>query len=157
MSANTVNDASTHNALTLVGRDGWGDIVSSPADILRAAAVYLTDHGWHQGDLYADLTVSCPAADVTGAIRAVVYGYPYPRPVLDGRLGWHVDMALATLADTFDPTDPEIPLLSWLEYAGHAVSAWNDDLQQTRDNVVIALLIAADHYDAAPRTRGDRR
>lgn len=161
MTANTVNITLTPNgfsdAVTLVARDEYGDIVASPADILRVTAGYLTDHGWHQGDLYADLTVPCPAADVTGAIRAVVYGYPVTRPVLDGRLGWHVDMAIAALADTFDDSDPEVPLLSWLDYAGHAVTAWNDDHNQTRDRVLVALLIAADHYDNCSRTRGEQR
>lgn len=141
----------------LLARDEAGDLTGTPADTLRAAAGYLTDYGWHQGDLYADLSVSCPPADVTGAIRAVVYGYPNDEPVLDGRLGWYVDIALATLAETF--TFPEndlvddLTLLSWLEYAGHAVSAWNDDRDQTADKVIVYMLITADQYDANDRTR----
>lgn len=165
MSPNTVNNALTHNVLThtpltLVARDDAGDIIGSPADTLRAAAGYLTTYGWHQGDLYADLTVPYPAADVTGAIRAVIYGHPTTDPVLDGRLGWHVDIALATLADTF--TYPEadlrddLTLLGWLDYAGHAVSTWNDDHNQTSDKVIIHLLITADQYDNHGRTQRRR-
>jgi hypothetical protein len=153
MSADTVNATVTPN-----GSD-TPEVTGTPADTLRAAATYLADYGWHQGDLYADLTVSCPAADVTGAIRAVVYGYPNPATTLDGRLGWHVDMAIATLADSFDIPGPDLTLLGWLEYAGHAVTAWNDDLNQNRDVVIATMQAAADQYDADARqhARGGAR
>lgn len=140
-------------------RDGHGDLTGTPADTLRVAANYLADYGWCQGDLYADLTISCPPADIPGAIRAVVYGYPNDAPVLDGRLGWHVDIALGTLADHLDHLntghpDDGLALLGWLDYACHAVTAWNDEPDRTLDQVLAAMHAAADRYDHTPTRRG---
>lgn len=144
---------------TVLERDDHGDLTGTPADTLRVAATYLADYGWWQGDLYADLTISCPPADVPGAVRAVVYGYANDAPVLDGRLGWHVDIALGVLADHLDhlntgQPDDGLTLLGWLDYAGHAVTAWNDDTGRTLDQVLTAMRAAADRYDTTPARGG---
>lgn len=145
----------------LLDRDSYGDLTGTPADTLRVAASYLEEHGWCQGDRYADLSTYCPPADIDGAVRAVVYGYPNDAPVLDGRLGWHVDIALGVLADHLDhlntgQPDDGLTLLGWLDYAGHAVTAWNDDTGRTLDQVLAAMHAAADRYDSTPTRAGAR-
>ncbi|MGI5236995.1 DUF6197 family protein [Dactylosporangium sp. CA-139066] len=123
------------------------DLYGTPADTLRCAAVYLDHHGWIQGERYRDPSALFPAADITGAVRAAVYGKPMPGDVLDGVLGWHVDMAIAALADHLGLTDTDMHLLGWLAYSSHAVTCWNDETGRTATEAITAMRAAADAYD----------
>ncbi|WP_426506720.1 DUF6197 family protein [Dactylosporangium sp. McL0621] len=131
------------------------DLYGTPADTLRCAATYLEHHGWMPYGRYSDLTVPFPAADITGAVRAAVYGKAMPGDVLDGVLGWHVDMAIAALADHLGLNDPEMHLLGWLAYSAHAITCWNDEIDRTAIEAVTAMRAAADAYDATHHRTGD--
>ena len=57
------------------------DATVTPARTLRAAALYLTQHGWIQGNYYDQAaTVFTPAACTVGAIGMVCYGGPVDAP-----------------------------------------------------------------------------
>ncbi|MFB9448699.1 hypothetical protein Dvina_45085 [Dactylosporangium vinaceum] len=127
------------------------DMHGTPADTLRCAAQYLDSYGWTQHDRYRNLGDLFPAADITGAIRTVVYGTPMLSDILTGVLGWHVDMAIATLADHLGLTTPDMHLLGWLAYSSHAITCWNDETGRTAGQAVAALRAAADAYDATYR------
>ena len=131
--------------------DDAGDVYGTPADTLRCAATYLTTHGWHQGDRFATPASGSPfpAASVDGAIRAAVYGYPNDAAELDGKPGWHVDIATAALADWLGLADihDSQSLLTWLDDSTDAVAGWNDAPSRTLHQVLQALHDAANDYD----------
>jgi hypothetical protein len=57
------------------------DQTVTPARTLRAAAYYLSRHGWVQGSYYdGSATVFTPAACLVGAIAMVCYGGPVEAP-----------------------------------------------------------------------------
>jgi hypothetical protein len=124
-----------------------GELLGTPADSLRVAATYIDAHGWAQGGLFNPDGGLFPAACVAGAIRVAVYGYPNSDPVLLGKLGWHVDMAMSALADYLGTADHDDSLFDWLDKATNAVHTWNDQTVQDETEVVRTLREAANHYD----------
>jgi hypothetical protein len=132
-------------------------VVSTPADILRAAALYLQRHGWYQRDYYArSSTALFPPACATGAIRMAVYGR---------RICGITDMttdeyravvgALVHLATYLDDTFPTAgtDLDAELELCAIGViSVWNDATWRTVDEVIGELEAAADTWH--PTTDG---
>jgi len=141
--------------------DDVGDVYGTPADTLRCAATYLITHGWHQGDRFGtpDTGSPFPAASVDGAIRAAVYGYPNDAAELDGKPGWHVDIATAALADWLGLADihDSQSLLTWLDDCADAVADWNDKPLRTLPQVLLALRDAADDYTLARAAKGGAR
>jgi hypothetical protein len=118
----------------------------SPADLLRAAAVYLQRYGWIRCDYFAPARVPFPAACATGAIRAAATGIPamdqYATLVggCDPSTRRSIYAAVWALADHLGlDTEPDI--------LADDVADWNDDKARTADQVITALLTAADAYD----------
>jgi hypothetical protein len=135
----------------------WADGTSSPAAILRHAAIYLVCYGWSTSTFYAPgPDAAYPAACVAGAIRCAVFGYPvYDHMELVGDDEWdskatRIHSAEALLADEVDP--------EWRCVDGHGchfltscslevISDWNDFEGRTLSDVFTALCSAADEWD----------
>jgi hypothetical protein len=131
----------------------------TPARVLRDAARYLLRHGWHQGDLFADLDrfeageLLMPPACALGAIHVSVLGIPAPgewAPETAAVFG----AAVAALADHLilcqdgvvahvgDVLDSDSQYM-WEGLIGD----WNDAPERIIGHVVAALFGAADEWD----------
>jgi hypothetical protein len=135
--------------------------VVTPADILRGAANYLVQHGWHRAAYYGgDEADPFPPADVIGAIAMAAYGtrhadiYHPDAPAEEVRdFRRAVDAFCDYLACTEpmcrltgdEDTDLDLDLSPFI---------WNDDPQRHGLHVVLALRAAANDYD---RTHGGTR
>jgi hypothetical protein len=135
----------------------FADDTSSPAAVLRHAAIYLAFYGWTSTAFYTPGTnPAYPAACVAGAIRCAVFGHPVADEMnLIGDEEWdtkatRIRLAEAVLADEVDP--------EWRCVDGHAcrfvtscslevISDWNDMEGRTVLDVLTALYCAADTWD----------
>jgi len=124
----------------------------TPADILRCAALYLSQRGWHQGDMFADATQPFPAACPQGAIRMAACGSPTTAYTID--TARRVDQAVAVLAGWLAWTylDDYRPELTAIHHGdqitlSEVVGDWNDDQDRTATDVIAALSGAADDWD----------
>ena len=137
----------THNTVT--------DLVT-PARTLRDAARYLLCHGWHQGDLFANLDLVesgdllTPAACTLGAIHMQVRG----TPVIGEWSATEVqryDQAVGALVDHLvldqGVTDPHTSEVFHAGVRELLVGDWNDDPARIAAHVVAALYGAADEWD----------
>jgi hypothetical protein len=133
----------THNPPTGVSAE------PSPADVLRAAALYLDRYGWHQGHFYADETLPpsqrsnpFPPACAIGAIRVAVTGRrTEPAEVHhDPDQLVVINRAVCVLADHLgiDP-DRYDPV--------YEVGCWNDVPMRTISEVTTVLHAAATEWD----------
>ncbi len=144
----------THNPPTLDPDTG-----ATPAELLRAAAVYLTRHGWVQGDFFDLLSEAAfPPACSLGAINICAHG----RPILgsdDTADDVHTDAAIRAmrvLAAYLDPDYGTIDEPTLSVSAIDVVSGWNDYDGRTLDEVVECLTDAADDYDRVHPAGGTR-
>jgi hypothetical protein len=142
---------------TLLALDHEPDI--TPADLLRGAALYLTRHGWVQGDFFDLLhEASFPPACSLGAINICAHG----RPILgsdDTAEDPNTDAAIRAmrvLAAYLDPEYGDAECAALKVSAIDIVSGWNDFDGRTLAEVVEALNDAADEWDRAHRTGGAR-
>jgi hypothetical protein len=132
--------------------------VVTPADILRGAARYLEEHGWHRGAYYGGTPGQpFPPADAVGAIGMAAYGtrqddlYTPDAPADDIR-GFR--RAVDCFCDYLGRTEPMCRLSGDedidldLELSPFV---WNDDPARHRLHVVLALNAAAKDWD---RTHG---
>lgn len=137
------------------------EVDPTPADILRCAALYLTRHGWHQGDMYTDPGQLAPAACALGAIHMVVCGHT-GTDYTDDQLDIY-DRAVAILADHIDALIWEIDTITspWISdgydepFSPTAIVAgWNDDARRTVHDVRAALADTAAEWDRLHPTGG---
>ncbi|MEO3781314.1 hypothetical protein ABGB16_31880 [Micromonospora sp. B11E3] len=121
------------------------------ADLLRMAALYLRQHGWHQGTYYApNIDTPTPPACAVGAIGMATAGYR-----VDGfdcldpdthRTYHHTIDAFTDYLDTHEP-------LFYIDEDGFLVDehtlpcSWNDDPGRTAEQVITALEAAADEWE----------
>jgi len=130
------------------------DAASTPAGILRHAALYLQRHGWHQRAYYGatpgtdDVSAATyygatPPACVLGAIGMAVHGQAHPDP-LDPELphASAFSAAYGTLADHLILTN-----LSWIDSDEDTISGWNDHRDQSIGEVIAVLNAAANEWD----------
>ncbi len=121
---------------------------STPADVLRGAALYLRRHGFHQGDMFASLTTLTPPACAQGAVKMAICGSPHATYTLDQAglfdqtmtvLAEHAGMPYDWDAHRLPDTEPVAPA-EW-------VADWNDDPDRTVEQVITAMTTAADDWD----------
>jgi hypothetical protein len=125
---------------------------ATPAEILRGAALYLSRHGWHQGDMFAIVAGPTPPACAIGAIRMAVCGGLYE---YRGEQGHHVLRTVRVLAGYL--LGPALPTPDHhridLGSADEVVWDWNDEDGRTDTEVITTLTDAADwwqqRHDAA--------
>jgi hypothetical protein len=127
------------------------DVAATPAQILRGAAGYLAEHGWIQGEAFANLAAEQPACCVYGAIRMATGGSP--RAYLTSNQDLAIARAMHALAIHLSPAyrpyhrdgnlNPFIP-------AQRIVTGWNDH-QTAADAVIAALHAAANEWDRSNR------
>jgi hypothetical protein len=119
----------------------------SPADVLRCAALYVQRHGFHQGDMFADLTTSTPAACAQGAVKMAICGNPHASYTRHDAVLF--DETMTVLAGHLDPDFDSWGLDIFGEPAEpqSVVADWNDEDGRTIDQLVTALTEAADDYD----------
>ncbi len=115
----------------------------TPADILRAAALYIERHGWTQWLYYnRDATDGpFPPACAIGGIRIAVYGDT------TGLAASPADNALVagTQRHLAAHLDPDFYVT---EYdAADVIGDWNDEGGRTAGQVIAALRAAADEWD----------
>lgn len=128
------------------------------AGTLRAAAQYLLEYGWYQGDLFdpdvvsaaEDLSQARPPACALGAIRMAVVGTPEPADWQPDRIERH-DAAVAALADhlidCYGVEPPDVAeVLDDPSTSGmtQVVEAWNDASDRIGSHVIAALYGAAE-------------
>jgi hypothetical protein len=121
---------------------GIGGVDVTPADYLRAAALYLRRHGWTRGGYYQRDAGPFPPACALGAIGMAVHGRTCDTPFFTGtvrarqRFERAYEVLDAYLADTVT------------EQPGYGdVGTWNDAPGRTHDDVVMALQAAADAWE----------
>jgi hypothetical protein len=128
----------------------------TPAFILRAAALYIERHGWHQGALYPEHhnrhhRTTLPPACAIGAIRIAVTGrITWFRDDLtntEAPLVRRAEKVLAGHLDHCDDTDREVD-------ATTVISTWNDEDWRTATDVTTELRAAADDWDHIHATTG---
>jgi len=130
---------------------------STPAAVLRHAAIYLWRYGWTKAAFYEqpdpEIEHPFPPACTVGAIRAAVFGKPMDAlydttgSELDNpdhtKLVEQVIAAQRVLAAEVDPDfDPDES--GTLD----VIADWNDCYERTICDVLIALYAAADQWDA---------
>jgi hypothetical protein len=133
------------------------DRSSTPAAVLRHAAIYLWRYGWTQAAFYMqpdpEISHPFPPACMIGAIRAAVFGKPMEDlyttsgGVIDdphqAELLEQVRAAQLVLAAEVDPDfDPDE------SGTFDVIADWNDTENRTIADVLIALYAAADQWDA---------
>ncbi|HEX2771489.1 MAG TPA: hypothetical protein VHN18_03545, partial [Micromonosporaceae bacterium] len=133
----------THTPPTTAPADP-GRAGERPSRLLRDAALYLRRHGWTQGSYYAHHNTPTPRACVMGALAMAVFGQPFPT-------------APYTQPEWADYKAAEDALLTHLDgiylsagddsYPDPGLGDWNDQPPRTADQVIAALLAAADAYD----------
>lgn len=117
----------------------------TPADTLRAAALYVQRHGWYQGSLYDPACAApFPAACALGAITIAAIGAPDWGVLFDQQPACQAAievLALHLAADIpYDLVDLDlIDLIEW-------VSGWNDADERTAFDVHDALQAAATEW-----------
>jgi hypothetical protein len=119
----------------------------SPAELLRAAALYLQRYGWIQRNYFDPVDADpFPSACATGAIRAAATGTPRMDrwATIDGdcdastrRTIYGATWALADHLGIDTDTDLLVD----------DIATWNDQDSRTREQVINALRAAADAYD----------
>jgi hypothetical protein len=128
----------------------------TPAELLRGAALYLTRHGWLQGDFFDLLDQAAfPPACAMGAINICAHG----RPILgsdDGADDAHTDAAITAMRVLAASLDVDYASGDTSVSAIDIVSGWNDDHSRTLDEVITALTDAADDWDRTHHTGGTR-
>ncbi|MER5335161.1 DUF6197 family protein [Micromonospora sp. NPDC002717] len=143
----------THNPPTAVA--------VTPADLLRMAALYLRRHGWHQGTYYAKNTDTLtPPACAVGAIGMAAAGRPLLHPVMLTQADegtYH--RAIAALVDYLDDYAPvfHVDEDGYLLDEHTSPYSWNDDPARTAEQVITALLAAADEWDRLHTQGGENR
>lgn len=133
----------------------------TPADLLHGAALYLTAHGWTQGqffDLLADTDGPFPPACASGAIMTAATG----RCLADGIYTLDGDdnpetiaaiRAMRVFAGFLDlEYSPAVSPISAIDVIGD----WNDYDGRTLDEVVECLTDAANDWQTAHTTGGTR-
>ncbi|MEU4714087.1 hypothetical protein AB0F73_10625 [Micromonospora purpureochromogenes] len=133
----------------------------TPADLLRMAALYLRRHGWHQGTYYAPTADSItPPACAAGAIGIACAGHRVEHfSQLDGDTLADYLAALAAFVDYLDTTAP----VFFIDEDGYLLDehtspySWNDDPGRTAEQVITALLAAADEWDSLHTSGGENR
>jgi hypothetical protein len=123
-------------------------VTMTPAEVLRAAALYIERHGWIQHLFYGH-NGPFPPADVLGAIRIAVLGDTQglsgipsdPDTILINR----VQRYLAAQLDT-DYTTGDVAALD-------VIGDWNDETDRTPDTVIATLREAADDWDRIHTTK----
>jgi hypothetical protein len=135
------------------------DTGTTPADLLRGAALYLTRHGWLQGDFFDLLAeANFPPACSLGAINIAAHG----RPILgsdngaDDELTDNAIRAVRVLAAYLYPEYESVDNFAYKVSAIDIVSGWNDDDDRTLAEVIETLTDAADDWDRAHITGGAR-
>ena len=131
----------------------------TPADILRAAAVYLHRYGWTQGDYFAHLPHSAdllPAACANGAIAAAAYGYPTHAPYADHHDddGRRLFTRAVDFLDDYLSLNDQRPADS--DYLVLTSIRWNDTPGRTADHVIAVLDAAADDWQRTHTPGGAR-
>lgn len=125
----------------------------TPAGVLRAAAGYLHQFGWWQGDLFDDPEQSTPCACPLGAIRMTVIGTP---EIMVEGLRMDMLRAFDAAVDVFadylvrerDALLPAMPCgVTFPGDLESVVIVWNDDPDRNVGQVIAALLLAADEWD----------
>lgn len=132
------------------------DTVTTPADLLRGAALYLRRHGRITGEFF-DLVADSefPPACALGAINICAHG----RPILcsdDGTQDADTDAAITAARLLAASLDPDYANGNTAVSAIDIVSGFNDDPDTTDDDAINALTEAADDYDRAHTTGGAR-
>ena len=122
----------------------------TPADLLRMAALYLRQHGWHQGTYYALTDTPTPPACAVGAIGMAAAGRPLLHPVLLTEADedtYH--RAIAALVGYLDDYAPvfHVDEDGYLLDEHTSPYSWNDDPTRTAEQVITALESAADEWD----------
>ncbi|MFY1652474.1 DUF6197 family protein [Solwaraspora sp. WMMB762] len=118
----------------------------TPADVLRAAAVYLERYDWAQGEFFARPNPAGSAlfqpACAVGAICAAATGRSIAAlgDIPSGPDGYLVDRALHLLASYLDGSDVE-------SGAADLIADWNDEQGRTLVDVILALTDAARDWD----------
>jgi hypothetical protein len=138
----------------------WSDLVGTPAAILRMAARYLAQYGWANVGFYnwtdpADRITEFPPADIAGAIRCAVFGYPVESlytEIVDPNHDTNatrITGAQVALADEIDPewhvSDDGCP--GGIACALEVIIDWNDVDGRTLPQVLEALYSAADEWE----------
>lgn len=113
----------------------------SPAQTLRAVALYLEQHGWTQEAYYGSGPDLTPSACVLGGIGIVVHGEPVDNPESSDLPGHSAfQAARRTLRNSLweaEQIDSDWDSVGW----------WNDVLNRTAEQVIQACRDAADAYD----------
>ncbi len=131
------------------------------ADLLRMAALYLRQHGWHQGTYYPTTTdTPTPPACVAGAIGIAAAGHRVQHfsQLTPDTLGDYL-AALDAFVDYLDTTAP----VFLVDEDGFVIDehtspySWNDDPARTAEQVITALETAADEWDDLHTTGGENR
>lgn len=107
--------------------------MTTTSQILRAAAEYLREYGWHQGN-FSDLTVPVtddPPCCAVGAIGMAFLGEP--AGVSDAAVVMLADRLVAKYGVERHP----------FETAMNVIAKWNDSPNQTAENVISTLLECA--------------
>lgn len=133
------------------------DRTSSPAAVLRHAAIYLWRYGWTFDGFYHrhhdDDPVAFPPACVAGAIRCVVFGRPIEsiHDTATPHDSHNVALIIAAQRALADEVDPEwshtSPCQDLNTCSLEVISDWNDVEGRTITDVLIALYSAADDWD----------
>jgi hypothetical protein len=135
------------------------DTGTTPADLLRGAALYLNRHGWLQGDFFDLLAeANFPPACSLGAINIAAHG----RPILgcdstaDDELTDSAIRATRVLAAYLYPEYETVDTFAYQVSAIDIVSGWNDEDGRTLTEVIETLTDAADDWNRAHTTGGAR-
>jgi hypothetical protein len=133
---------------------------TNPARVLRDAADYLRRYGWTRNVFFRQGTGEQPEACVLGAMQVVVTGYPIQAL---SRTGISCNSGLShqerdTVLDAAHVLCDYIVAYFIVDLdediAGDVVdliTTWNDDETRSFRNVLVALDLAADRYDAEHR------
>jgi hypothetical protein len=127
----------------------------SPAEVLRAAALYLERHGWNQDTYYPPGTAGhclTPPACALGALGMVVYGHPVTEPESESNPDFRqLDRARAALREHLETHGLAVtgPMWTWDDGEPDPVTIadWNDEPDRTQNEVITALNAAADAWD----------
>ncbi|SCL36826.1 hypothetical protein GA0074692_4460 [Micromonospora pallida] len=132
----------------------------TPAVLLRCAALYLSRHGWHQGTYYtANTDTLTPPACAVGAIGMAAAGRRtdhFSSLDYDTQVTYRRTVNVFThYLDTHHPL-PVIDEDGFLVDEHTSPFSWNDDPARTVDEVIKALIGAADEWDRLHPAGGAR-
>lgn len=136
---------------------------TTPAGVLRYAAWYLAEYGWYQGDLYDNPDAFRPAACALGGLRMAVFGAPAERLDLGVWTPEEVDLfgrSVSALADflvlsQLVPAPEVADILAEGDDLSMVVADWNDNADQTAEQVQAALDEAASQWERLHRSHVD--